>query len=337
MTRITVAQSQMAFAEALFRAYPAFQPTRALFIDFEGSGVIEEVLSLYWPQNRGTNRFRWIWRGADSDALTSKQLLDSLGDLGCDARTLEWAVVFSGGVNISDEQTRFKEVFGPRLLSSVKWINLHKVLRDSTKTKRRIRESRNVWFTGERRVRYSLEALEREFNIERTPDIRSHSNSYRDRKSGHMNVLTSIRNSNAGAADGVEQNALFRYCRQDVRSMFDISRASQKLRAPKSPSKPRTTRPRTTTPRTTRSTITRPTTTRPQARNASSLTALGYNTRLSRGGRWMIISGPALKALGKARIVKELEMFINLANDQGNIPIAVPKWRSDLKRVNELL
>jgi hypothetical protein len=322
----------MAFAKALFRAYPAFQPTRALFIDFEGSGVIEEVLSLYWPQKRGSNRFRWIWRGADSDALISKQLLHALGDLGCDPQTLEWAVVFSGGVNISDEQTRFKEVFGPRLLSSVKWINLHKVLRDSTVTKRRIRESRNVWFTGERRVRYSLEALEREFRIERTPDIRSHSNSYRDRKSGHMNVLTSIRNVNAGVADRVEQNALFRYCMQDVLSMFDISRASQKLLVPQSASRPRTTRSTTT-----RSTTTRPRTTRPQARNASPLTDLKYNTRISRDERWMILSGPALKTLGKARIVKELEMFINRANDQGNIPIAVHKWRNDLKRVNELL
>jgi hypothetical protein len=161
--------------------------------------------------------------------MTQNQLFDSLGDLGCDMGRLEWAVVFSGGVLISDEQTRFEQLFGPRALPSVEWINLHKVLRTSTETKRHIRESRNVWFTGEKRVRYSLEALEREFNIPRPPEIRSHSNSYRDRKAGGMNVLASIAAVNSGRADDNTKNALFRYCVQDVRSMFDISRDSQKI------------------------------------------------------------------------------------------------------------
>jgi len=223
-------KSRLAFANALFSAVPEFRPTRALYLDFEGSGAGDEgLLSLFWPWNAGPERFQWIWKPDLHEQMDPAQLKGVMSDLGCDARSLEWVVVFSGGKDVAEEQERFETTFGHRALPLARWVNLHRIVTMSTVTKRAIRDARNVWHTGEKRTRYSLEALEYEFNIRRPPELRSHSNSYADGRPGLMNVLTSVSAVMRETADQLEEENLHQYCVQDVRSMFDIARASQKL------------------------------------------------------------------------------------------------------------
>jgi len=161
--------------------------------------------------------------------LDPAQLSGVLDDLGCDRTSLEWVVVFSGGKDVAEERVRFETTFGCEALPLARWVNLHRIVTMSTATKRAIREARNVWHTGEKRTRYSLEALEYEFNIRRPPELRSHSNSYADGQPGLMSVLTSVSAVMRETADQLEAENLHQYCVQDVRSMFDIARASQRL------------------------------------------------------------------------------------------------------------
>jgi hypothetical protein len=93
------------------------------------------------------------------------------------------------------EQEQEQEMF-----SKATWVNLHFVLRRSEDKKRSIRARRLVWHTGETRTRYSLDALENEFGICRPPRLRSHSNSYADRKPGEMHVLELARKMRSGDA-----------------------------------------------------------------------------------------------------------------------------------------
>ena len=46
------------FAKELFNLYPDFVPTQALYLDLEGrKNGSEDILSMYWPVLRGTERF----------------------------------------------------------------------------------------------------------------------------------------------------------------------------------------------------------------------------------------------------------------------------------------
>lgn len=88
-----------------------------------------------------------------------------------------------------------------------------------------IRAHRNVVFHSDRtQVRRSLEALEWEFGIFRTPEIRGHNYIYSDGVSGEMHPLQSASDYAAGLLGEEEMEWFEAYCRQDVESMFKISR-----------------------------------------------------------------------------------------------------------------
>ena len=112
------------------------------------------------------------------------------------------------------------------------WINLHHVVRKCKEIKGSIRKHRYVW-TGLKRIRvsYSLEALEWEFGIERPISIRSHGNHYCDLNGnrGQMQVLSTAKRSIAGTATEDEERALREYCEADVKSMYEIAYAAEKL------------------------------------------------------------------------------------------------------------
>jgi len=112
------------------------------------------------------------------------------------------------------------------------WVNLLHVVQQCPAIKGSIRDHKHVWFGADRiRVRYSLEALEWEFGIERSIGIRSHSNRYRDLNGGpgQMEVLSTANRVIQGTASGDEELRLRRYCESDVKSMYEISYASEQM------------------------------------------------------------------------------------------------------------
>ena len=220
------------FARQLFNSYPGFKSTRALYLDFEGGGGFERILSLFWPQKPGPQRFGLLWRVlADQSLGLDNAGLERLLELfDCHRELLEWVVVFSGGPDRPDEMDRFERVFGGSYFPRATWINLHRVLRDCWRLKRAIREHSFVWFSGDqKRIRYSLEALEWEFGLRRPPNLRSHSNSYCDGTTGQMNILELEQKAFMGDASEDEVDAILAYCKWDVSSMFRIARQCEKL------------------------------------------------------------------------------------------------------------
>ncbi len=129
------------FAKKTFAKWPSFNPTRALYLDFEGSGTgrDERILSLYWPQLSSRERFHMLWRGDETMDTTS--LLTKLNTLGCEPNKLKHIVVFSGGDPVSDEQQRFEEFFGKHVFPDASWVNIHLTMRQSSKLGRSIRKT----------------------------------------------------------------------------------------------------------------------------------------------------------------------------------------------------
>lgn len=222
---------QTAFASTLFRIYENFLPTRALYLDLEGSGGgSEAAINLFWPQNSSLKRFSWAVGGAMS-VLTAGDVGYVLDDLDLANDEPKWVVVFSAGdltKGVSQERSRVEALFEGNPFPDSAWVNLHYVIKNCKPMKASIRKHRFVWHTGETRTRYGLEALEREFKIERPPVIRSHSNSYADSLPGEMNILESIQRFRTGEASDREVAHLRNYCRADVESMFTIARECEK-------------------------------------------------------------------------------------------------------------
>ena len=218
------------FAKKLFDLYPDFIPTQALYIDLEGrKNGSEDLLSFFRPALPGPTRFSWITRSETSeiDLKAMKTHLDSIG-----ATTPKWIVVYSGGQASPDERSRVTDLLGRDPFPDSEWVNLLHVVQQCPATKGSIRDHRHVWFAADRiRVRYSLEALEWEFGIERSIEIRSHSNRYRDLNGGpgQMEVLSTANRVIQGTASGDEELRLRRYCESDVKSMYEISYASEQM------------------------------------------------------------------------------------------------------------
>ena len=219
------------FSERLFALHPGFRPTRALYLDFEGSENNERILSLFWPQRAGDDRFRMLWRGISDDyALDAEGLSGVLAEFDCDPKLLRWVVVFSGGILVPEEQTRFEAQFGSEIFPAAEWVNLHLAIRICPPMARSIREHKNVWFTkNQTMVRKSLEALELEFGLQRPPAMRSRSHSYADGLEGEMGILELEARLVGGRATEQEADLLAKYCEWDVRSMFQIARKCERL------------------------------------------------------------------------------------------------------------
>ena len=112
------------------------------------------------------------------------------------------------------------------------WINLLHIVQQCSKVKRSIRDHRYVWYGADRiRVRYSLEALEWEFGIQRPIESRSHSNRYcdLDGEPGQMEVLSTANRVIQGTASECEELSLRSYCESDVKSMYEISYVSEQM------------------------------------------------------------------------------------------------------------
>ena len=230
MTKATAPLTRIAFAEALFGTYSNFLPTRSLYVDFEGSGGgLEDVLTLFWPPKPGAERVRWVVRKADEFVPDLVHVADALDSLEIPDSSPRHIVVFSGGVELPYEQERFEQAYGDIWGPSVKWLNLHTVLRSSRPMMAAIRKRRAVWRTGKRTADYSLEALEHEFGIVRPIDLRSASKSYADSVPGTLTPLHFTRQWATGEIKRHDLNRLKRYCRYDVDSMFKIARESEKL------------------------------------------------------------------------------------------------------------
>ena len=218
------------FAETLFGLCPDFIPTQALYIDLEGrqSGS-EDILSFYRPALPGSTRFSWMTRSETSglDLKGMEAHLDSIG-----LNNPKWIVVYSAGQSSPDERSRVIDLLGQDPFPDSEWINLLHIVQQCTEIKRSIRDHRHVWYgTDQIRVRYSLEALEWEFGIERPIELRSHSNRYRDLDgaSGQMEVLSIATRFIQGTASEDEELCLRRYCESDVRSMYEISYACEQV------------------------------------------------------------------------------------------------------------
>jgi hypothetical protein len=222
--------SNKRFAETLFDLHPDFIPTQALYLDLEGrQHGSEDILSIYWPMLSRTKRFSWIKRTGSSSigAVESGAHLQSLG-----ASNARWVVVYSAGKDSPDERSRLVDLLGRDPFPDSTWINLLHVVQKCREIKHSITKHRNVWYGADRKqVRKSLEALEWEFGIHRPVNIRSHSNRYRDRdgESGQMEVLTISRRCIDGKASEDEQMALLDYCTADVKNMYEVSRACERL------------------------------------------------------------------------------------------------------------
>lgn len=222
--------SKKLFARQLFDSYPDFVPTQALYIDLEGrKNGSEDILSMYWPVLRGSKRFSWF-KQADSTGINSRDLETYLQS---NRRTsVDSIVVYSGGQESPDERTRLTELLGDDPFPNSTWVNLLHVVQQCRGIKASIREHRNVWYGKDQiRVRYSLEALEWEFEIERPVNVRSHSNRYKDLNGefGQMKVLTIAKRSISGSATREEERSLRKYCEADVKNMFEISYASERI------------------------------------------------------------------------------------------------------------
>ena len=222
--------SKRLFAKELFNLYRDFVPSLALYLDLEGrKNGSEDILSMYWPVLRGSERFSWFKQG-DSTEINSRDLeayLKSNRETSVDS-----IVVYSGGQESPDERTRLTELLGDDPFPNSTWINLLHVVQQCRDIKASIREHRNVWYGRDQiRVRYSLEALEWEFGIERPANIRSHSNRYKDLNDefGQMKVLTNAKLSISGSATEDEERSLREYCEADVKNMFEIAYASERL------------------------------------------------------------------------------------------------------------
>jgi hypothetical protein len=218
------------FAKELFNLYPDFVPTQALYLDLEGrENGSEDILSMYWPVLRGSERFSWF-KQSDSAKINSRDLEGYLKSNR--GTSVDSIVVYSGGQGSPDERTRLTDLLGDDPFPNSTWINLLHVVQQCREIKGSIREHRNVWYGRDQiRVRYSLEALEWEFGIERPANIRSHSNRYKDLggESGQMKVLTNAKLSISGSATEDEERSLREYCEADVKNMFEIAYASERL------------------------------------------------------------------------------------------------------------
>ena len=220
--------SNIKFAEVLFNLYPAFIPTQALYLDLEGNGGgQEEILSLYWPALSGEQRFSWIKRSdmSEIDMPASRLHLESIG-----AQKPKWVVVYSSGQDSPDEKRRVIDLLSKDPFPDCTWLNLLHVVQQCPEIKSSIRENRYVWHGSDQiRVRYSLEALEWEFGIERPLNLRSHSFHYRDLDGGpgSMEVLNTANRSKDGTATEDEESSLLGYCKADVKNMFDIAYACE--------------------------------------------------------------------------------------------------------------
>ena len=219
----------MHFAETLYRLFPEFIPTQTLYIDLEGrqSGS-EDILSLYWPVVAGNRRFSWLKRRTTS-GIQLKDFNSVLHRIGADKP--RWVMVFSAGKEEPDEHLRLNQLFGRNIFPESCWVNLHHVVQRSRVLKQCIREHRYVWHCNDqKRVRYSLEALEWEFGIIRPPHTRAHNNCYQDQdgQPGLMQVLSSAKKSIEGLASQTEEKYLQEYCKSDVRNMFSVSAACER-------------------------------------------------------------------------------------------------------------
>ena len=223
--KVRLTNEQLGFANTLFELYPDFRPTQSLYLDFEGSGNgHESVISLYWPQNRSPNRFAWRMRSKEP-TLTSELILDAIETLGLPGNEVKQIVVYSPGRWDPDERERLIHLFDGNPWPNASWINLLLVTQKSKEMSSAIKTHRNVVFKKDKtQVRHSLEALEWEFKIFRDPSIRSHGNAYRDGAEGKMEVLELIKTIVSGQATEAEKKLLEKYCTQDVKSMFMISR-----------------------------------------------------------------------------------------------------------------
>lgn len=225
-----MADPKKQFAETLFGLYPDFLPTQGLYLDLEGNGSgSENILSFYWPALPGAGRFSWMKRSESTNISYAeiKTHIDSIG-----ASRAKWIVVYSAGQESPDERERLIGLMGQDPFPGSSWINLLHVTQQSMAIKSSIREHRNVWYARDQvRVRYSLEALEWEFGIERPVNIRSHSYRYRDLEGGcgHMEVLATAQRSMSESATEEEEQSLRDYCEADVSSMFEIAYTSEKL------------------------------------------------------------------------------------------------------------
>jgi hypothetical protein len=231
-TSIREAGARVHFANRLFADYPSFKPTRALYLDFEGSFQSERILSLYWPQLAGDSRFRILWRGLEDTGrgMNPEGLAGVLEELECEPGAVEWVVVFSAGMDRPEERDRFEVVFGAEVLAGAQWVNLHTVLRRCWQMKRAITQRAYVRFTKDaKQVRKSLEALEFEFGLRRPPGLRRHTNTYADGSEGLMNILEFEQALFDEDATEEQVETLLSYCEWDVRSMFKIARQCGKL------------------------------------------------------------------------------------------------------------
>jgi hypothetical protein len=227
---MTTIEATKSFAESLFRLYPTLIPTQALYLDLEGSGKGSEyILSVYWPYLSRELRFSWLQR-TDTIVIDAKMFNDLLERI--KAESPKWIVVFSGGQAAPDERNRIVELLSEDPFPDAEWINLHYAFRDSGEIKRSVREHQYIWVPGRiNPIMYSLEALELEFGIVRPTRIRGHGNCYRDidGKGGEMEVLTVAQRVRGGLASEDEVLALREYCEADVKNMFQIARASERL------------------------------------------------------------------------------------------------------------
>lgn len=218
------------FAEKLFAIYPGLIPTQALYLDLEGrQHGSEDILSMYWPMLPRNKRFSWIKRTGLSP-IGAAELGAHLQSLG--AGSARWVVVYSAGKDSPEERSRLMDLLGHDPFPDSIWINLLHVVQQCREIKHSITRHRNVWYGADRKqVRKSLEALEWEFGIRRPVNIRSHSNRYRDNdgEKGQMEVLTVSSRCLDGSASEGEQMALVDYCTADVKNMYEVTRACERL------------------------------------------------------------------------------------------------------------
>jgi len=214
------------FAENLFAVWPDFRPTKALYLDLEGGGGgNEHILSLYWPQLAGDDRFSMLWRGWPSKPMEPDSLDRVLDGLSCNQDNLEWLVVFSGGQLNPTEQERFESVFGSGWFPRASWVNLHYPMRQSRLIKQAVREEKwAVRRKDRRRVPYSLENLEYQFGYVRPSRLRAHENIYADGDPGECKILETEQNAFEANTQMRGFEVIAEYCSWDVQTMFRIAR-----------------------------------------------------------------------------------------------------------------
>ena len=224
-------RAAVAFATQLFKVWPGFAPTRTMYLDFEGSGSDEQILSLFWPRLKKSDRFEMLWRGWDDQGMDSDSLANVLNILDCDHRAVEWIGVFSAGQPIPDEQLRFEHQFGGGWFPNAEWVNFHWLLRNCRPLRRQVTSTawaRNL--KDKSQIRLSLENLEYEFGIVRPVTLRSHSNVYADGRQGGMSPLESEQTAYHGEGESAEEFELLEhYCYMDVESLFRIARRCSRL------------------------------------------------------------------------------------------------------------